>query len=122
MSFRSFFESDEQERERLAEAPEGSSCHSLSQLPVTIREWPQDLIVALPWAALGRSDHHVAVVPIRFSPASRPEGPGEGLLRKRYTGAWECVVVASDHPQYPIGGHRLSIPAAEIARGTKISI
>lgn len=122
MAFRSFFETEEQERARLAQAPEGSIYHSLSTLPVTIKEWPQDLIIELPWATTERCAYRVVVVPIRFSPDSRPQGEEEPLPRKRHSGAWECAVVSSDHPSYPVGGHRLSIPAAELARGTKISI
>lgn len=44
-----YIETEEQERARLAEAPEGSTAHALSQLPVNITGWVQDLLIELPW-------------------------------------------------------------------------
>lgn len=112
-------ESPEQEQTRLASAPAGSINHALSQLPVTIAEWPQDKLVELPWAAIKRFDGRivVVVVPVAYSADATEHSP-----RRRFGGAWECVVVHSDHPAYPVGGHRLSIPAAEIARGREVFI
>lgn len=118
-----FIETPEQERERLAAAPEGSLRHTLSKLQVTIEGWPQDLLIELPWqAAEHGSGHRVVVVPIEFRGDSRPEGEEEPLPRKRHSGWWNCAVVASDHPSYPVGGHRLSISAAELARGKQIEL
>ncbi|UJW28809.1 hypothetical protein L3Q67_26475 [Saccharothrix sp. AJ9571] len=117
-----FRETEEQERARLALAPEGSMSHYLSTLPITITEWLRDLLIELPWSATERSAHRVVVVPIKFSPDARRESEEEPLPRKRHSGHWECAVVSSDHPSYPVGGHRLSIAAAELARGRKISI
>lgn len=117
-------ESPEQEQARLAQAPEGSKNHALSQLPVTIDAWPEDLVIELPWAEMGLYDepHRVVVVPFRYNPDSRPEGTEEPLPQRRHSGWWDCIVVASTHPSYPVGGHRLSIPGAELARGKKIDI
>ncbi|MEU6261868.1 hypothetical protein [Saccharopolyspora shandongensis] len=102
--------------------PEGSINHELSKLPVTIQEWPQDLLIELPWQATERSGHRVVVVPIEFRRDSRPEGEEKALLRKRHSGHWACAVVSSDHPSYPVGGRRLSISAAELARGKRIEL
>ncbi|MFI9629213.1 hypothetical protein [Streptomyces sp. NPDC052042] len=119
-------ENAEQERERLAQAPEGSKAHALSQLPITIEGWPEDLVIELPWAEMGLYDepHRVVVVPFKYHADSRPEGEEDTapLPRRRHSGWWDCIVVASTHPSYPVGGHRLSIPGAELARGKKIDI
>ncbi|MDO4254331.1 MAG: hypothetical protein Q4C81_04175 [Kocuria sp.] len=118
-----FIETAEQERERLAQSPEGSLNHELSKLPVTIEGWPQDLVIELPWQATERgSGHRVVVVPIEYRGDSRLEGEEEAAPRKRHSGWWACAVVTSDHPSYPVGGHRLSIPSAELARGKQITV
>lgn len=122
MAFTSLFEPVEDEQVRLAQAPEGSLNHALSKLPVTIAEWPQDLLVELPWAATERSPHRVVVVPIKYHKESGSEQREQGQLMWRHTGSWDCVVVYSDHPSYPVGGYHLSISAAEVARGQKAVI
>ncbi|MEU7317456.1 hypothetical protein [Streptomyces sp. NPDC007083] len=117
-------ETEEQEQARLAQAREGSLNHYLSTLPVTIAEWPKDLLVELPWEP-PRTDQafHVVVVPIEFRGDPLPEGvEEEPVPHKRHSGAWTCAVVASDHPSYPVGGFRIDVPAAEIARGRKIDL
>lgn len=127
MSFLSgigFIETEEQERARLAQAPEGSINHYLSTLPVTIEEWPKDLLVELPWEP-PRTDrpYRIVAVPIEFRKDALPEGVKEELLpRKLHSGSWMCAVVFSDHPSYPVGGFRIDVPAAEIARGRKVDL
>ncbi|MFD9602001.1 hypothetical protein [Streptomyces sp. NPDC059970] len=119
-----FIETEDQEQARLAQAPEGSLNHYLSTLPVTIAEWPKDLLVELPWEP-PRTDQsfRVVVVPIEFRKDALPEGvEEEPLPRKRHSGSWMCVVVFSDHPSYPVGGFRIDVPAAEIARGRKVDL
>ncbi|WP_188299194.1 hypothetical protein [Streptomyces sp. CBMA156] len=119
-----FIESGEQERARLATAPEGSLNHYLSTLPVTINEWPKDLLVELP----RRQPHtdrayRVVVVPIEFREDTLPEGvEEEPLPRKLHPGSWLCAVVFSEHPDYPAGGFRISVPGAQIARGRKVDL
>lgn len=122
MAFKSLFEPAEDEVARLAQAPEGSTNHSLSKLPVTIRHWPQDLLIELPWAAIERSPHRIVVVPIQYHKESGSEEREQGQPIRRHAGSWDCVVVYSEHPSYPVGGYHLSISAAEIARGTKVAI
>ncbi|ELP66282.1 hypothetical protein ACOT81_38670 [Streptomyces sp. WI04-05B] len=127
MSFLSrigLIETEEQERARLAQAPEGSINHYLSTLPVTIEEWPKDLLVELPWEP-PRTDrpYRVVVVPIEFRKDALPEGvEEEPLPRKLHSGSWTCAVVFSDHPSYPVGGYRIVVSAAEIARGRKVDL
>lgn len=117
-----FVETEEQERARLAAAPEGSINHALSKLPVTIPGWPMDLIIRLPWAATERAAHNVVVVPIEFhEPVVDPDADPV-LPRQRHEGSWTCAVVSSDHPAYPVGGYRLNISAAELARGEQITL
>ncbi|MFJ6759965.1 hypothetical protein ACIQNK_33710 [Streptomyces sp. NPDC091273] len=117
-------ETEEQERTRLAQAPEGSLNHYLSTLPVTIDEWPKDLLVELPWQQpRTHQAYRVVVVPIEFQEEALPEGvEEEPLPRKRHSGAWMCAVVFSDHPDYPAGGFRIDVPAAEIVRGRKVDL
>lgn len=127
MSFLShigFIETAEQEQARLAQAPEGSINHYLSTLPVTVEGWPKDLVVELPWEP-PRTDrpYRVVVVPIEFRKDALPDGvEEEPLPRKRHSGSWLCAVVFSDHPSYPVGGFRIDVPAAEIARGRKVDL
>ena len=121
-----FIETPEEERARLAQSPEGSKSHELSKLPVTITSgWVQDLLIELSWGTQGHS-HRVVVVPIVFRAAGAESSEGsedsETALRRRYSGSWECAVVASDHPSYPVGGHRLAIGTAELVRGKQISV
>jgi hypothetical protein len=119
----SFLETEGQEQARLAQCPEGSTNHHLSTLQVTIAEWPQDLLVELPWRRSGATEQHrVVVVAIEYRPDLHPECKEEPLPRKRNSGAWTCAVVASDHPSYPVGGHRIVVAAAEVARGRKIDL
>lgn len=115
-------ETPEQERDRLGAAPEGSINHGLSKLPVEILVWPQDLVIELPWRQTGRSVHSVVVVPIEYRPDTHPAGEERPLPRRRHAGWWACAVVASDHPDYPVGGHRLSISTAELVRGRRIDL
>ncbi|MDL5199656.1 hypothetical protein [Streptomyces sp. ALI-76-A] len=127
MSFLSrigFIETKEQEQARLAQAPEGSTNHYLSTLPVTIEEWPKDLVVELPWEP-PRTDqsYRVVVVPIEFRKDLLPEGvEEEPLPRKRHSGSWTCAVVYSNHPSYPVDGYRIVVPAAELARGRRVDL
>jgi hypothetical protein len=119
-----FIETQEQEQARLAQAPESSQNRYLSTLPVTIADWPKDLLVELPWEP-PRTDrpYRVVVVPIEFRKDALPEGvEEEPLPRKRHSGSWMCAVVFSDHPSYPVGGHRIDVSDAEIARGRKIDL
>lgn len=126
MSFLSrigFIETEEQERARLAQAPEGSLNHYLSTLPVTIDGWPKDLLVELPWQQRTDQAHRVVVVPIEFRTDALPEGADEEPLpRKLHSGSWLCAVVFSNHPDYPVGGFRIDVPDAQIARGRKVDL
>lgn len=127
MSFLSrigFIETAEQEQARLAQAPEGSLNRYLSTLPVTIEEWPRDLLVELPWEPPRTNQpYRVVVVPIEFRKDAPPEGvEEEPLPRKRHSGSWTCAVVFSTHPSYPGGGYRIVVPAAELARGRRIDL
>ncbi|WP_371793038.1 hypothetical protein OG285_32425 [Streptomyces sp. NBC_01471] len=127
MSFLScigFIETEEQEQARLAQASEGSINHYLSTLPVTIEGWPKDLVVELPWQQ-PRTDqsYRVVVVPIEFRKDVLPEGvEAEPLPCKRHSGYWTCAVVFSNHPSYPVGGYRIVVPAAELARGLRVDL
>lgn len=120
MAFLPLRESAESEAARLAQAPEGSRFHALSTLPVTINDWPLDQLIELPWLDAGISDKRVVVVPIEFQPIQRPKTDAD--LHRRHSGSWDCIVVASEHESYPVGGFRLSIPTAELVRGTKANI
>ncbi|WP_338675949.1 hypothetical protein V1460_25495 [Streptomyces sp. SCSIO 30461] len=127
MSFLSrigFIETEEQERTRLAQAPESSLNHYLSTLSVTIEEWPKDLLVELPWEPpRTNQSYRVVVVPIEFRKDALPDGvEEEPLPHKLHSGSWTCAVVYSDHPSYPVGGYRIIVPAAELARGRKIDL
>jgi hypothetical protein len=113
--FKKMVEEPEVEAARLAEAPIGSTLHELSKLPVNIHEYLMDLLIEVP--LLGHPSHKVIVVPIdshRYVDVAR-----EPLVfpMRRYDGAWTCAVVSSNHKSYPVGGHRISIPEAQLVRG-----
>lgn len=124
MAFHALFnvETEEEERERLASAPVGSTSHFLSTLPVTIPEWPEGLVIELPSMAFDdRPAHRIVVVPVKFRPEPRESSP-QADLRRRFPGAWTCIVVGSDHPSYPVGGHQLSVGSEQLARGRRIDV
>lgn len=110
-------ETAEQEQIRLAEAPEGSRSHALSELPVQIHGHVQDLIIELP-----RSGHRVIVVPLTFRSSTAHDAATTQLPRQLYAGSWDAVVVASDHPSYPVGGYHIVVPTAELVRGRRIQL
>lgn len=112
------FETEEQEVARLAQSPPGSINHALSTLPVTIKQYPKDLVIQLPWTHEGPQEYILVVVPIEHSP--QREGYGEPI--RRHSGWWTCVVVYSTHGSYGPGGHRIVVGADELARGALLSI
>lgn len=135
--FKNLFESDEAEAARLAAAPEGSTYHSLSSLPVNIRQFPEDLLIALPQTAHGFTDAEgsparVVVVPFVYRPASHEENAedaedaeGNEVEREkplRHDGSFGCIIVESGDPRYPVGGHRIDVSYAELRRGTIVTI
>jgi hypothetical protein len=110
MSFITIFEAPEVEAARLAEAPVGSKSHALSSMPVNISGYLEDLMIELSFG-----EHTVVVVPFeRYKDSDEVRV----MPFRRHDGSWKCAVVASDHPSYPVGGHRLSITEAELVRGT----
>lgn len=117
MAFIATYETEEQETARLADSTTGSKNHTLSKLPVTMREHPLKMLVKLPSEAW--ADHHVIVF------VKEPRGNGmhftDDGLRQR-TMSYICSVVASDHPDYPIAGYDLDIPVVELRRGTHIKL
>lgn len=115
-----FIETEAQERDRLALAPEGSLNHFLSSLPAILSAWPEGLVVELPQQF--PENGVIVVVPVAYSPETRAEGAEEPTPRRRHGGWWTCIVVHSTHASYPVGGHRLSIPAAEIHRGRQLDL
>lgn len=109
-----FYEDPELEVARLAAAPEGSQSHALSKLPVNIEGHLADLLIELPHLDT-EIPHTMVVVPFRRNRGEGEDGP---LPHRRHNGSWACIVVASDHPNYRAGGHRLDISEAELVRGT----
>lgn len=116
MSLTSMFETPEAEAARLAQSPVGSRNHTLSTMPVNIHEWVQDLMIELP--RLGHENQHrVVVVPSESRGGSeRVNADGTWQL---HTGSWTCIVIASDHPNYPVGGHRIIVPEHQLVRGIR---
>ncbi|MCI4659776.1 hypothetical protein [Cryobacterium zhongshanensis] len=117
--FMNLFEAPEAEAARLAQSPVSSINHTLSTLPVNIDSYLQDLIIQMPRM---HPDDTYTVIVVPFEPvklSAEEIADRDELPRKRHTGWWTCLVVASDHPSYPVGGHRLSVPAAQLVRGTQ---
>jgi hypothetical protein len=117
MAFVSNMETLEQEKDRLSQYPEGSIYHDLSKLPVTILERPEGLLILLTRML---PEYRVVVVPVTCHTNKRHYASGE--LRQRFSEWWDCIVVSSDHPMYPVGSYQVSISAAELARGEKLSV
>lgn len=118
MAFTSMFETHEAEASRLAESPEGSTNHRLSRMPVQVRGEIQDRLIELP--RLGdETEHTIVVVPVEQHPLSDDL---RTTPRQRYRSSWTCIVVASDHPSYPVGCWRLSLPEYQLRRGVQRSL
>ena len=119
MAFKSFLETPDAEALRLAESPEGSTNHALSQLPVNIKGSLQDLLIELP--DLDGDGRKLVVVPTESHRIGTHEY-NNGEPRRRYQTTWTCIVVASTHPSYPVGGWRVSFPEYQLVRGTQHTI
>lgn len=89
----------DQEQTFLASCPEGSLNHELSKLPVNIAHIHKGMIIKLP------ATSHPMIVTV-----------------KDYRGSesFESIIVASQHPRNPVGGHNIVNSAAELKRGTLI--
>jgi hypothetical protein len=111
----STLETPEAEAARLAQSPEGSTNHALSSMPVRIHGDIRDLMIEPPSFA-GDPAHTVVVVPFESYHHGGPDGAT--LPRRRYNDSWTCIVVASDHPSYPVGGYRIVLPEYQLRRGT----
>lgn len=128
MSFlNTLIETVEEEQARLATAPVGSIHHGLSQLPASINDWFEGLLIELPNLPVVDgtvSTAIVVVVPVErsISQAWDPANMTETHKRRRNEGFWSCVVVFSDNAHYPVGGHQLSVSEAVLSRGTLRSI
>lgn len=117
--FKTSLETPEAEIARLAESPVGSQNHGLSQMPVRIPVPVQDLLIELP--SFGDEPHRrIVVVPMTSHRLSGQE-PGERPFR-RYNRSWDCIVVASSHPSYPVGGYRISVPEYQLVRGEQRAV
>lgn len=114
--FKTSLETPEAEIARLADSPIGSQNYGLSQIPVNILLPVQDLLIELP-SFSDEPQHQIVVVPMTSHRLSGQE-PGERPFR-RYNRSWDCIVVASSHPSYPVGGHRISVPEYQLVRGTQ---
>ena len=124
MAFKSFYETPEAEAVRLAESPEGSIYHALSQLPVNISGNVQNMLIELPGLDADQQDdpqRKLVVVPLE-SHYTGPRAYHPGERHRRYQWSWECVVVASTHPDYPVGCWRISVPECQLVRGTQHTI
>jgi hypothetical protein len=114
--FKNLFEAPEVEAARLAESPAGSINHSLSSMPVNIHGFLEDLMIEMPHR--DDAQHTIIVVPFeRYKDIVDADAEPVVPIRL-HTGTWRCIVVASDHPSYPVGGHRIAVSEAELVRGT----
>ena len=113
--FINLFEEPELEVARLAKSPVSSINHSLSLLPVNITGYVQDLMIQMP--RLNEDDQYtIILVPFeRYKDNDIDKISVQPI--KRHRGYWRCIVVASDNPSYPVGGHRLAVSEAQLVRG-----
>lgn len=117
-----FFETDAEETARLAAAPEGSINHELSSLPIRNRFIDKGMLLTLP--ALNGNTHTitVAVVSNKGSFTPSPEAREARKFPYQHNNMFHCMVVASDHPSYPVGGHDLACSEAELRRAKPVSL
>lgn len=123
-------ETDTEETARLAQAPVGSTNHSLSLLPVTTPHVDKHHLIELPWyethpctgttgglshECTGR--HRIVVLPLRFQQTA-----ADAPLPRRHDGYWDCRIIASDHPSYPVGGYDICCSEAELRRGSVLEV
>ena len=114
--FESLYETREAEQARLASSPEGSINHYMSQLPVQITGPLDDLMIELPATCEPEFHKTIVVVPFERSPESKRDR--EDAPWRRNDGSWRCLVIASDHTSYPVGGHRIVVSESQLVRGT----
>lgn len=111
-------ETDNQERARLAEAPEGSINHELAALQVLNPHPGRGQVLEL------TRDYHgqrIVVMPLEFVPGRTSDAKWHNTAPERrpirqHDGWWHCIVLASTHDSYPAGGHDLSISTCELRR------
>lgn len=119
-------ETPEEEVARLASAPEGSKSHWLAGLPVLLSAGSlKGLVIELPvqLSAAGHRDHRIVVVPVENrGDSSREDHRARTGKIRRHGAWWQVIVVASDHPAYPVGGYDLTVPEAELVRGRQLTI
>ena len=113
------FETPQQEAERLAQSPKGSTNARLAQLPVTIEHPSRGMIVELPWAALHPEAERRQIVVVLDHP--HPGLQARHQQPRQHDGSWSSRVVASTHSAYPVGGYDLVVSEAEIRRGRLIN-
>ncbi|MET3959882.1 hypothetical protein ABIE52_006817 [Rhodococcus sp. OAS809] len=125
-----FFETEAEEAQRLGQAPVGSSSHGLSLLPVTYEHPDKYHLVELPWAKIhpcsgatgGLShqcdgSHRLVVLPLRYH-----KGSPNTDLPQRHDGSWDCRIIASDHPSYPVSGYDICCSESELRRGVVVTV
>ena len=114
------FETEDQERARLALSHPHSKSGMLAPLPVTVRHLDTGMLIELPQLRhadeddADTEDRRIIVALVTFRSGATPREPGEP---RRRDGSWHAMVVASTHPSYPVGGFDLSIGEAELRRG-----
>ena len=130
------FETEAEEAARLSAAPEGSTSHTMSLLPVTIPFIENHQLIELPvhpdlaeagpctstvFGLAHKCDgrHRIVVLPLQDRDA---KGSADKPLPRRHDHSWTVRVVASDHPSYSAGGHDLCVDEASLRRGKLIEI
>lgn len=124
------FESDAEEASRLAQAPIGSIDHCLSLLPVTLAHPARHHLIELPQRKVRNgpretagahpdceADYRIVVLPV-----TRHPGRTDSCVPSRHDGSWDCRIVASDHPSYPVGGHDICCSESELRRGQIVEV
>jgi hypothetical protein len=126
MAFTSPFpiETDEHERDRLAQAAEGSISHELSLLPVLNPFPTRGQVLEL------TRDYHgarIIVAPLNFRPGATSGAkwintPSEQRPSRIHDGTWSCIVLASTHESYPVGDYDLIVSVSELRRARPLAL
>ncbi len=112
--FKQMFEDPEAEVARAS----GLNGRRLSRYQVNIDGPLQDRPIWLPdFYHTGCETPLRLLVVVPFLRHAYYEDNPDGMPRKRYWASWDCIVIASDIPEYPVGGHRIVIAEEELVRG-----
>lgn len=108
-------ETEAEEVARLGAAPEGSTTHGLSLMPVLNPLISRGMVFKL---TDSRWIGHVVVVAMEHHSTSLEEG----ATRDRHDGSWRCMVIGGTNKTYSPGCWDIDLATAELARSERVML